>query len=127
MAAVASRLRRLLLISEPLVRLGRVPLRSFSLDPFPDEERTAPENAAVGLGQCQEPDRLSVDQTPVLEIDGDSAALLRHGRTKDFHVVGSDPSTHTQDRHIRLNYAIESEGHCVVALSIGKACAVANR
>jgi hypothetical protein len=102
-----------------LCRLVRLRLRPFSLDPFPDVGWTIPEFDAVPFAEGQEFHGITVDQTDLLEIDGDGTAFVLESGTKDVQVLPSNPPTYVQDHGILFSQqSVDSAGHGGLALPL---------
>jgi len=87
---------------------------SLSRDPLADERRTASEFDSARLTCCEDDYGIAVDQFYLCEVDGDDAALLKHG-AKDVEGVSRNPPTETQNDTRSNPYSVDPAGHRLVA------------
>jgi hypothetical protein len=102
-----------------LCRLVRLRLRPLSLDPFPDVGWTISQFDAIPFAEDQEFHRITVDQTDLLEIDGDGTAFVLERGAKDVQVLPSNPPAYAQDHRIFFSqHSVDSAGHGDLALPL---------
>src|SRR4051812_48783381 len=80
-----------------VAREVRVRLRSFARDPFEDEGWTVLELDSAAFADGQEPHRVPIDLTEILEINGPDAVPVGERVTKHVQRRSNTPAADTQD------------------------------